>query len=522
MRTVIPTLSLCMIVRDNASTIKPCLESIFPWVDELIVVDTGSLDDTPSIARSYGAKVFTFPWIDDFSAARNESIRHARGEWLFWMDSDDTIPAACGEEIRRVARGNHIDNTLGYVVQVRCPGPTPDEFTTVDHVKLFRNHPAIRFEFRIHEQLLPSIRRQGGDVGWTKAHVVHSGSDPSDTGRAKKYVRDLRILELELQERPEHPFALFNFGMTYADMNEHETAITYLERSLAASSPGESHLRKVYAILANSLTEIQEKDRAWDVCQESRKLFPEDRELLFRHAMLCHGRGDLAEAEASYLKTLSEQQERHFASYDQGIVGFKARHNLALVYGDMGRHDLSEVQWRQVLRRQPRFLPAWQGMIDLLLERGHVTVATEATDRMKQQFPSAVETLVVEAGILQVQGSVEEAREMLSAVYGAHPDNDYVSQKWSRFLFEHGPNEEAIKFFELRLDETSTDPALAHNLAVLYLNNDQTNAAIDMFYTSLRWRPDYLPTMQQLSAALSKAGRSKELETLELHRRTLM
>src|SRR5207248_4522288 len=84
-------LSLCMIVRDNARTIRACLESIRPWVDEMVVVDTGSQDETPRLAAGLGARLFSFPWCDDFSAARNESLRHARGDWLFWMDSDDTI-----------------------------------------------------------------------------------------------------------------------------------------------------------------------------------------------------------------------------------------------------------------------------------------------------------------------------------------------------------------------------------------------------------------------------------------------
>ena len=71
-----PLLSLCMIVRDSTTTLPACLESIRPWIDELIVVDTGSVDDTREIARRFGARVFEFPWIDDFAAARNESLKH--------------------------------------------------------------------------------------------------------------------------------------------------------------------------------------------------------------------------------------------------------------------------------------------------------------------------------------------------------------------------------------------------------------------------------------------------------------
>src|SRR5205823_1637832 len=80
-------LSLCMIVRDNARAIRPCLESIRPWVDEMVVVDTGSTDETPRIVEAFGGRLSHFAWCDDFAAARNESLQHARGDWIFWMDS---------------------------------------------------------------------------------------------------------------------------------------------------------------------------------------------------------------------------------------------------------------------------------------------------------------------------------------------------------------------------------------------------------------------------------------------------
>ena len=156
-----------MIVRDNEDTLEPCLAGIRPWVDEMIVVDTGSRDKTPAIAKAFGARVFHFPWCDDFSAARNESLRHARGQWLFWMDSDDTNDAENGRKLRELAYARHLPNTLGYVMQVHCPAQecdADDGLTVVDHVKMFANHPQLQFEFRIHEQVLPSIRRVGARV----------------------------------------------------------------------------------------------------------------------------------------------------------------------------------------------------------------------------------------------------------------------------------------------------------------------------------------------------------------------
>lgn len=341
-------LSVCLIVRDNERTIRPCLESVRPWVDEMVVVDTGSVDRTPEICRELGARVFHWPWRDDFAAARNVSLDQARGEWVFWMDSDDTIPVECGRRLRKLVDGPHAGEMMGYVLQVHCPGKNSDDLTVVDHVKLFRNRPDLRFEFRIHEQILPSIRRANGDVAFTEIFVVHSGADHTAEGRAHKLQRDFRLLELELRERPEHPFVLFNLGMTYADAGQHREAVEHLQRCIAVSQPQESHLRKAYALLVAALQQLQHYPQAHAVCWRGLELFPDDKELLFRDAMLLHQAGRLEEAAATYERLLAEPTDRHFSSLDAGIAGDKARHNLAIVYEEMGRIDLADEQRRLI------------------------------------------------------------------------------------------------------------------------------------------------------------------------------
>ena len=84
--------SLAMIVRDNENVIGQTLESVKDFIDEIIVVDTGSTDNTKAVAEKYGAIVYDFPWIDDFSAARNFSFEKATGDWIMWLDSGDVIP----------------------------------------------------------------------------------------------------------------------------------------------------------------------------------------------------------------------------------------------------------------------------------------------------------------------------------------------------------------------------------------------------------------------------------------------
>src|SRR5207244_3224726 len=117
------------------------------------------------------------------------------------------------------------------------------DFTEVGHVKVFRNLPHLRFDGRIHEQIIPAINAAGGDLAWTDLFVVHSGSDHTADGQARKLERDLRILHQELTERPEHPFTLFNLGMTYRDAKEYAQAIDFLRKSIRHSKPWESQLR---------------------------------------------------------------------------------------------------------------------------------------------------------------------------------------------------------------------------------------------------------------------------------------
>ena len=87
-----PTISLCMIVRDEAAVLERCLQSVAHLVDEIIIVDTGSIDETKTIAATFTPHLYEFPWQDDFSAARNFAFSKGTGDYLFWMDADDVLP----------------------------------------------------------------------------------------------------------------------------------------------------------------------------------------------------------------------------------------------------------------------------------------------------------------------------------------------------------------------------------------------------------------------------------------------
>ncbi|HWY86284.1 MAG TPA: glycosyltransferase, partial [Gemmataceae bacterium] len=212
-----PSVSLCMIVKNEEDNLPACLASVSGLTDEIIVVDTGSTDRTREIARDAGAKVFEFPWVDSFSAARNESIRHASGQWIFWMDADDRLDDENREKLKRLfaSLGKRETGEDGkplaaphsslpppvscllspvscFVMKCLClPDRETGTATVVDHVRLFRNDPRIRWRYRIHEQILIGVRLAGGEARWSDVVIHHTGyQDPARRG--PKLERDVR------------------------------------------------------------------------------------------------------------------------------------------------------------------------------------------------------------------------------------------------------------------------------------------------------------------------------------------
>lgn len=498
-----------MIVRDSSRTLPAALQSVRPHVDEMVVVDTGSVDKTPAIATQLGARVFHFPWCDDFSAARNESLRHARGDWLFWMDSDDTIDPINGQKLRDLANRDHDPKLLGFVMQVHCPGPGEDnreDVTVVDHVKLIRNRPDLRFDGRIHEQILPAIRRAGGEVAWTDIFVVHSGFDHSPLAQERKRARDLRLLHMELKERPDHPFTLFNLGMTYTDMERFDEAAEYLVRSIRASEPGESHLRKAYALLVYDYRMLGRSADAWQLCETGLKLFPDDPELRFRSGVLLHEMGRHEEAVDAYRKAMRGDSSRQFASYDVGIKGFKARHNLAITLSEMGNLPEAEIQWREIVREKPAYRTGWRGLAENLVKQRKYVTATVLAENLDSDERLAPEAPLLRAQIHEAQNNPTDACLELERALESNPDDHEVLSGLCRLFFLHRDPAEAESYLKRLLAVNPEDAATFHNLGTVYLRIGRNHDAAECFGRSIKLRPDSADTWVQLGHAVAALG----------------
>jgi GT2 family glycosyltransferase/tetratricopeptide (TPR) repeat protein/2-polyprenyl-3-methyl-5-hydroxy-6-metoxy-1,4-benzoquinol methylase len=501
-----PTVSLCMIARDEEAHIADCLNSVRPYVDEMVVVDTGSHDRTAEIARSFGAKVIESPWQDSFSAARNISIDHATSDWIFWMDADDVLPPESGEVLRRSV-SDAPKEVLGFVARVRCP-PGPGQYgeTVVDHVKLFRNRPEVRFEFRIHEQALPSIRRAGGDISRSEIEVIHQHYDFSPSGQRRKRERDRSLLEMDLREHPDHPFVHFNVGMTAVHEKDYQRAVRHLERSIELAEPGESHVRKAYALLASAHRAREEQSEAVEVCLRGRSTYPDDPELLFNQALAYQALEKPEQAVAAWRELLSlPRNQQYLASVDKGIGSYKAWHNLGIVYDDIGQLAEARSCWERAVAESPAFLPSWMVLLDSLAGEGNAGEVRRLVDRARRTA-GAVAADLLEGRRALLRGDPAAAEPLLRRVVESAPDLDLGHRYLSHALLQQGERS-AVAGVLRRLIELAPDDAEAHhNLGCLLLDLGRAEEARSHLQLAVKLHPDYAPSQQMLRQALTRAG----------------
>jgi len=344
-----PRVSLTMIVRNEEANLPACLASAQGLFDEVVVVDTGSTDRTAEIARSFGARVFDFVWVDDFAAARNAALARARGDYAFWLDADDVLDPPERQKLKAVLDRLGDDGEAAYVVRCACD---PDSSggggaTVVDHIRLFPVREDVRWSYRVHEQILPALRVAGVPVKWTDVVVRHTGYTDRAL-RRRKLERDEGILRGELEERPDDPFVLFNLGSIAIELQDWSVALGHLEKSLAGSAPTDSITRKLYALIARCHQMTGDPARALETCAAGLAVDPDDAELHFREAVVRRNHGDPAGAERCWRRVLTLSRPERFASVDPGIYGHLTRRNLAALAEERGDGGEARQLWADV------------------------------------------------------------------------------------------------------------------------------------------------------------------------------
>lgn len=216
------TISLCMIVRDEEDVLARCLDSVQDLVEEIIIVDTGSVDATMEIAKTYTDKVYAFPWQDDFAAARNAAFAKASKEYQMWMDADDVLLEEDRQKFRLLKEQltEEIDLVmLPYHAAFDCDGrPT----MTYQRERLLRRSMGYQWVGAVHEVIVPKGRIYYGD-----AAICHKKLHPGDPDRNLRIYTSMLQKGAALEARHQ-----FYYGRELYEHGRYDEAIAVLEAFL--------------------------------------------------------------------------------------------------------------------------------------------------------------------------------------------------------------------------------------------------------------------------------------------------
>lgn len=226
--TSAPMLSVCMIVKNESENLADALACFTPFADEIVVVDTGSVDGTRDIAAKFTPHVHDFEWIDDFSAARNFAISKASGKYQIWLDADDRITPEHQGYINQLK--SHFDGKKAFYLVLE--NHQSDAVTSSClQLRCTPRIPELLFTGRIHEQLFPNAVKAGVEFVNTDIVIQHHGYMTPEMRRAKA-LRNLAMLERERDRGCEYSGVYFYLSITHASLGNTEEAKQCMLKSL--------------------------------------------------------------------------------------------------------------------------------------------------------------------------------------------------------------------------------------------------------------------------------------------------
>jgi len=239
------TISLCMIVKDEAAKLPLCLASVKGLADEISVIDTGSGDRTPTIAQDAGAIVNFQMWADDFAKARNASLDQATGDWILVLDADETLTEQGRQLIQAIKSEQPLGNVkpqdlLMVTVMRQEVGASQSPYTQVS--RLFRNLPEVKYYRPYHEGVDDSVAAlMAREKHWQVAQfgnvaIDHTGYGVDAIAAKDKYKRAQRIMEKHYADHPQDAYIANKLGALYAAAGEWKKALPLLEDALRSGN----------------------------------------------------------------------------------------------------------------------------------------------------------------------------------------------------------------------------------------------------------------------------------------------
>lgn len=329
-------ISLCMIVKNEADNLKDCLGRAAGYVDEIIVVDTGSTDNTRKIALNYADKVYDFLWKDDFSAARNYAISKAGNPYILVLDADEWLQDIDRDEIEKQIQV--YPEGIGRILII-------SQYTRENHVykqkervgRLFSKE-FYQYEGRIHEQLVPlhgmTAMQSNSNYYDVPVVVEHLGYEGNLDVRRRKTQRNITLLKRVQEQNPEDPYLLYQLGKSFYMEEEYEKACEYFGQALYFDlDPRLEYVQDMVESYGYALINTEQYETALQMINIYDE-FSHSADFLFLIGLILMNNGRFEEAIKEFKKAAMKPDSKV-----EGVNGYLAFYNIGVIYECLGSLD---------------------------------------------------------------------------------------------------------------------------------------------------------------------------------------
>jgi glycosyltransferase involved in cell wall biosynthesis len=367
-------LSFCIIVKNEAVNLPRCLESVRSIADELIVLDTGSTDDTVAIAQSFQAQVHSFVWCNDFSAARNAGLHFAQGDWVLVLDADEVLVPAVIPSLKRAMQP--ADALVINLVRQEI-GAVQSPYSLVS--RLFRRHPDIQFTRPYHAMIDDSVAQLlRREPHWQvldlpDVAILHYGYEPGAIASRDKFQTARATMEGFFASHPDDPYVCSKLGALYVEMGEVDRGVKLLHQGLNASSSDGMVQYELHYHLGIAYTRLRNLPLAethyWQAIEQS--ILPSLKLGAYNNlGSVLQAQGDWGGAKAAYETVLKIAPDLAIAHY-----------NLGMALKAMGKLAEAIAAYQQAIALNPQSAEAHQNLGVALLKVGRVNESLAAFQR---------------------------------------------------------------------------------------------------------------------------------------------